>query len=127
MQQLEPGLTAKASLTVSDDDTAITLGSGDVPVLGTPRLLALCEAATVAALDGQLSSGLTTVGVQVRLDHVTPSPVGRSVSAEATLDKVSGRKLMFTVSAHDERGLVAAAKVTRVVVDREHFMAKCEP
>ena len=121
-----PGLAATRSLTVSSPDTAREMGSGSVLVLGTPRLLALCEAATVAAVADHLDPGATTVGVQVRLDHVTPSPIGREVSAEATLDKVAGRKLFFTVSAHDERGLIAAGRVTRVVVDEAEFMAKCD-
>ena len=107
-----PGLAAKTSLTVATTDTAAEVGSGSVSVLATPRLLALCEAATV--------------GVQVRLDHVGPSPVGSEVSAEATLEKVAGRKLFFTVSAHDDRGLVAAGKVTRVIVDEAEFMARCQ-
>ena len=123
---LVPGLAASMSLTVSEADTAIEVGSGSVPVLATPRLLALCESATVAAVRDHLEEGHTTVGVQVRLDHVLPSPVGRSVTAEATLDKVAGRKLFFTMSAHDERGLVAAGKVTRVIVDERAFLAKCE-
>lgn len=122
----EPGLVATASLTVESPDTAAEVGSGSVRVLATPRLLALCEKATVQAVADHLEPGLTTVGVQVRLDHVAPSPVGSSVSAEATLEKVAGRKLFFTVSAHDDRGLVAAGKVTRVIVDAAEFMAKCD-
>lgn len=120
-----PGLVATKTLTVSAPDTALEIGSGSVQVLATPRLLALCEEATIEAVAGHLDPGETTVGVQVRLDHVTPSPIGREVSAEATLEKVAGRKLFFTVSAHDERGLVAAGKVTRVIVNEAEFMAKC--
>ena len=122
----ESGLVATRSLTVSDADTASAVGSGSVLVLATPRLLALCEEATVAAVIDHLDPGMTTVGIQVRLDHVAASPVGRLVTAEATLEKVAGRKLFFTVSAHDDRGLVAAGKVTRVIVDEASFMAKCE-
>ncbi|MCP3992788.1 MAG: thioesterase [Actinomycetia bacterium] len=121
-----PGLVATTSLTVSGPDTAREIGSGSVLVLATPRLLALCEEATIRAVANHLDPGLTTVGVQVRLDHVGPSPIGSQVSAEATLEKVAGRKLFFTVSAHDDRGLVAAGKVTRVIVDEEEFMAKCD-
>ena len=121
----EPGLTATQSLIVEESDTAAEVGSGSVAVLATPRLLALCEGATVAAVADHLAEGTTTVGVQVRLDHIAASPVGRRVAAEATLEKVAGRKLFFTVSAHDDRGLVAAAKVTRVIVDEAAFMAKC--
>ncbi len=121
-----PGLAATTSLTVSIPDTAREVGSGSVLVLATPRLLALCEEATVRAVASHLDPGMTTVGVQVRLDHVGPSPIGSQVSAEATLEKVAGRKLFFTVSAHDDRGLVAAGKVTRVIVNEEEFMAKCD-
>lgn len=120
----EPGLAATATLTVAPADTAAELKSGSVAVLGTPRVLALCEEATVAAVADHLDEGTTTVGVQVRLDHIAASPIGREVSAEATLEKVAGRKLFFTVSARDDRGLVAAAKVTRVIVDEAAFMAK---
>jgi predicted thioesterase len=122
---LEAGSAATVTLTVSDADTALALRSGSVPVLATPRLLALCEQATVAAIDGELEPGRTSVGVQVMLDHVTPSPVGRQVTAEATLERVAGRKLFFTVSARDDRGLVAAGRVIRVVVDEAQFLAKC--
>ena len=122
----EPGLTATTRLTVAPSDTALAVGSGSVPVLATPRLIALCEEATVEAVASHLDPGATTVGVQVRLDHVMPSPVGRKVSAEAMLEKVAGRKLSFTVSAHDDRGLIAAGKVTRVIVDEAEFMAKCD-
>jgi predicted thioesterase len=124
MQQLTAGLTAKVQLTVSDADTAQALGSGDVPVLGTPRIVALCEQAAIAALAGALNGGDTTVGMRVQLDHLAPTAVGQSVSAEATLEKVQGRRLTFTVSVSDSRGLVAAGRVTRVVVDRERFMEK---
>lgn len=120
-----PGLTATLSLIVTTADTAPAIGSGSIPVLATPRLLALCEEATVAAVNAHLDEGLTTVGLQVRLDHIAPSPIGRKVSAEATLEKVAGKKLSFTIGAHDDRGLVAAAKVTRVIVDEKEFMAKC--
>jgi predicted thioesterase len=121
---VRPGLTGHIELTVEETDTAPSLGSGDVPVLGTPRIVALCEQAAIAALSGVLNGGDTTVGMRVQLDHLAPTAVGQSVSAEATLEKVQGRRLTFTVSVSDSRGLVAAGRVTRVVVDRERFMEK---
>lgn len=121
---MEQGLTGDAKLVVEDTDTAVAFGSGDVAVLATPRVIALCEEATVQALVGRLPEGLTTVGVRVRLDHVMPSGIGAEVVAEAKLEKIEGRKLSFTVSAHEGRCLVAAGKVTRVVVDIEQFLAK---
>ena len=95
---LQTGLSASVEIVVSDDDTAIALGSGDVPVLATPRLVALCEQAAVAALDGQLEAGSTSVGMRVQVDHLMPTSVGAPVTAEATLEKISGR-------AYDEERL----------------------
>ena len=97
---------------------------GDVAVLGTPRVVALAEEAAVAAIAGELKPEETSVGMRVQLDHLAPSAVGAEVRAEATLEKVEGRRLTFTVSVNDERGLVAAGKVTRVIVDPERFLDK---
>jgi predicted thioesterase len=121
----KPGLVGTAKLTVRDADTAIALRSGEVAVLGTPRVVALAEEATVAALDGMLAAGETSVGMRVQLDHLSPSSVGSHVVAEAMLEVVEGRRLIFKVSVEDERGLIAAGKVTRVVVDVERFLDKC--
>jgi fluoroacetyl-CoA thioesterase len=121
---LEPGLSAEVELTVGEEDTAVALRSGDVPVLATPRIVALCEEATVAAVADRLADGQTSVGHTVQLDHVVPTGVGGRVRAEATLSKVSGRKLTFTVSVSDGRGLVAAGKIARVVVDTDRFLEK---
>jgi len=121
---VEPGLTAEVELVVGEADTAVALRSGEVPVLGTPRVVALCEEASVAALVGQLEPGATTVGHTVQLDHVAPTRVGTAVRAEATLLKVNGRRLTFSVAVTDARGLVAAGKVTRVIVDADRFMEK---
>jgi len=121
---LEPGLRAEVDLTVTEDDTAIALGSGDVPVLGTPRVIALCEQATVAALAGSLDAGATSVGIRVQVDHLAPTAVGVVVTAEAVTEKVEGKRITFTVSVHDPRGLIAAGKVTRVIVDRDRFLEK---
>jgi fluoroacetyl-CoA thioesterase len=123
---LQTGLSASVEIVVSDDDTAIALGSGDVPVLATPRLVALCEQAAVAALEGQIEPGSTSVGMRVQVDHLMPTAIGSPVTAEATLEKVSGRRLTFTVSASDHRGLIAAGRVTRVIVDVERFLEKAQ-
>ncbi len=121
---LEPGLTARVGLTVTDADTAQTLGSGDVPVLGTPRVLALVEAATVRATARHLPSGSTTVGTRVDLEHLAATPVGRAVTAEATLSTVDGRRLVFAVTLHDGDRLAARGTVERALVDRSRFLAK---
>jgi len=121
---LEPGLTAEVMLAVTDDDTAIALGSGEVPVLATPRVVALVEEAAIKALEARLDHNQTSVGMRVQLDHLAPTAVGHKVRAEATLREVEGRRLVFAVSVRDERGLVAAGKVTRVIVDIDRFMDK---
>jgi len=119
---LEPGLVGRATLTVADGDTAIAMGSGDVPVLATPRLVALCEQAACSAVEGRLEAGLTTVGMRIQFDHMAPTVVGGVVSAEATLERAEGRRLTFTVSASDRGGLVGAGKMTRAVVEKERFL-----
>jgi predicted thioesterase len=121
---VKPGLSAMVEMTVTEADTALAFRSGSVPVLATPRVIALCEEASVAALDGLLGEGETSVGMRVQLDHVQPTAIGNAVTAEATLEKVEGRRLTFTVHAHDGRGLIAAGRVTRVVVDVERFLDK---
>ena len=121
---VRPGLSATVDLIVTDADTALAMRSGEVPVLTTPRVLALVEEATVRALDGHLDDGSSSVGMRVQVEHISPTPIGGTVRAEANLEKVTGRRLVFHVSARDERGLVAAGKVTRVVVDVDRFMEK---
>jgi len=122
---LSAGLKGEARLVVGDADTARALGSGSVDVLGTPRLVALLEEATMDAVEGHLDSGFTTVGMRVQVDHLQPTPVGAEVFAEAYLDRIEGRRITFTVTASDSGGLVAAGKVTRVMVDVNRFMSKC--
>lgn len=119
------GLKGEARLVVTEADTALALGSGDVNALGTPRLLALFEQATVEALSGILGEHQTSVGMRVQIDHLQPTPVGAEVTAEAQLDKIEGRRMTFNVTASDSGGLVAAGKVTRVTVDLDKFMSKC--
>lgn len=120
----ETGLTATATVDVGESDTAVAHRSGTVHVLSTPRLVALCEEAAVAALNGHVVDGSTTVGLSVQLDHLRPVPVGATVTARAQLDRIEGRRLVFTVSAKDDRGLVAAGRITRVIVDVDRFMER---
>ncbi|HEV7525461.1 MAG TPA: hotdog domain-containing protein [Acidimicrobiia bacterium] len=120
------GLTASITLKVEEGDTALAIGSGDVPVLATPRLVTLVEKASVAALGTQLGPDKTSVGYEVQLAHLSPTPVGSEVTAEATLESVEGRRLTFRVSVTDARGLVAAGRITRVVVVRDRFIERAQ-
>ena len=95
------GLSASVEFVVTEADTAITMRSGSVPVLATPILIARGEEAAVAAVEGYLRPNETTVGAKVRVDHLAPTAVGHTVRVEATVEKISGRRITFTVSAHD--------------------------
>ena len=124
MSSENPSGRARLTFTVTADDTATALGSGDVPVLATPRLLAWCEAATCAAVD-PLADGSTSVGTSVALEHLLASPVGAVVAVEATLVEADGRARRLAVSATDERGrLIGRGEVSRVVVDRRRFVER---
>ena len=130
------------SAVVADADTAISAGSGDVPVLATPRLLALAEAAAVAAIAPHLPPGMTSVGTSASLEHRRASPVGAEVVVEAELTEVDGRRLMFSFIAREsgrqpggagagcagagdgEDLVVGAGTVERVLVDRAAFLAR---
>lgn len=118
-------MRGSATLVVEQTDTATALKSGDVDVLGTPRLIALCEEATMTALAGAIDASHSSIGMRIRVDHLQPTPVGASVTADAVLDKIDGRRLTFTVSVSDSGGLVAAGKITRAIVDRSTFLDKC--
>ncbi|MBM3670773.1 MAG: thioesterase [Actinobacteria bacterium] len=118
------GLSAVAHMEVTESDTATALGTGDVPVLATPRVVNLAEEATVQAVANDLDDDSATVGYRVQLDHLAPTAVGGQVHAEAILESVEGRRLTFRVSVSDGRGLVAAGRITRVVVERDRFLDK---
>lgn len=125
---MELGASATLTFTVSEADTASAVGSGDLPVLGTPRLLAWAEAATCAAIADALEAHRTSVGTRVELDHVAASPVGAEVTVTGSVKYADGRLLRFDVVAeHDVDGTtktVAHGEVTRVVVDRDRFLAR---
>jgi predicted thioesterase len=114
----------RVELTVSRADTAAAVGSGDVPVLATPRVVALCEEAACAAVADQLAAGQTSVGTWISLEHLAPTPVGGRVVAEAVLAASDGRRFEFElkVTAGDE--LVARGQHRRQVVDRQRFLAR---
>ena len=132
--ELAPGLLAELRVVVSEADTAIAAGSGDVPVLATPRLLALAEAASVAAIEPQLGAEMTSVGTAASLEHRRASPVGAEIVVEAELTEVAGRRLVFSfIVRHspsepgaeaEEDLVVGAGTLERVVVDREKFLAR---
>jgi len=150
MPGLAAGLRATVRAVVTSADTAEAMGSGNLPVLATPRLLALAEAATVAAVAPQLADGLTTVGTAVSLEHRKASPLGAEIVVEAELTEVDGRRLVFgfiarpagadaedtdaagtdaggtDVDGTDADVVVGAGTVERVVVDGARFLARAQ-
>ncbi len=123
MPQPEP---ATLTFVVGDDDTALAVGSGTLPVLGTPRLLAWLEAATCTCLEPVVPDGSTSVGTRVQVEHLAASPVGAEVEVSASSAYVDGRLHRLTVSARDTGTgkVLAAGEITRVVVDAERFLSR---
>lgn len=122
-------LTATLRFTVGDDDTAIAVGSGSLPVLGTPRLLAWLEAATCAALEPTLPAGSTSVGTRVVVEHLGASATGQQVEVSASSAYVDGRLHRFSVAARHVDGdalgkVVGSGEITRVVVDAARFVER---
>ena len=124
-------MEATLAFTVTDADTAAAVGSGSIPVLGTPRLLAWCEAATCAAIDPTLDAGSTSVGTRISLEHLAASPVGQQIEVTASATHVDGRLHRFTVGARHVAAkdgqagkVVGTGEITRVVVDSEKFLSR---
>lgn len=118
---IDVGLFGVISATVTDSDTAVAFGSGDVAVLATPRVVALCEAAAVAALAGSLPTGSTSVGTSFSIDHVAASGVRATVEARATVSHIDGKRITFDVGLTDGTIVAATGTHTRVIVNRNRF------
>lgn len=118
------GAIGLSRMTVRHGDTAIALGSGDVPVLGTPQVIALAENATTVAIAEFLDQSETTVGVKIECDHVATSSIGDEVVATARVLESDGKRIVFEVECHSGTRLIAKVKIVRVLVDRVSFIAK---
>ena len=121
---LKEGLTHTSQLTVTEAFTAIAMGSGDLPVLATPAMMALMENAAMLAVAPHLPEGSTTVGGHISASHIKPTPVGETVTATATVVKVDGKKIEFEVKAHWGDILLGEGTHLRFIVDREKFMSR---
>jgi len=118
------GLSHTSTTEVTHSLTAIELGSGDLPVLATPAMIALMENAAMLTVATLLPEGSTTVGSLVNVSHLKASPIKCAIKAIATLTEIEGRKLTFSVRAEDETGLIGEGSHIRYIVDRNKFMAK---
>lgn len=122
---IEPGAQTREQRIVTDSDTAISVGTGDVPVLSTSQLLAWCEQASFALLAPCVPEGSTSVAMRVQLDHIRAASAGCVVTTLATLERVEGRRYVCVVSALDDQNQeLASGRVVRVLVDVEPFLAK---
>lgn len=126
LDNLQPGITGRESTVVVVGNTALEVGSGSVPVFATPMLVALMESAAVRAVEGKLAPGQTTVGTRVEIWHTAATPLGMTVTAEAQLEEIDGRKLVFRVSASDPAGPVGHGYHERFIIDQARFLAKSE-
>lgn len=124
MIMIETGLTYTATTKVTQEKSALAMGSGNLMVFATPALVALMENAAMIAVAPSLPEGSTTVGGAISIQHTRPSGMGQEVSATARLVAVDGRKLSFELVAHDSLGLIGEGTHVRFIVDAERFMAK---
>ncbi|WP_291564766.1 thioesterase family protein [Bacteroides sp.] len=121
---MEKGLKHISTTTVTTANTALTMGSGDMEVFATPAMVALMENAAMKAVAPHLPEGSTTVGAMMQTSHIKPSAPGETVTAEAVLQEVDGRKLTFRVTASDSEGTIGEGIHIRYIVDRERFLSR---
>jgi len=121
---LTPGLRGEAKIVVKEEDTAQHLGSGNVAVLATPRMIALMEKASVKAVDHLLPPGQATVGSEIRVRHLAATPQGMEITVFSELVEVEGRRLTFKVEAFDEREKVGEGTHIRFIIDLDRFREK---
>lgn len=123
---LQTGKTFTSHTIVTEDMTARAVGSGKLPVLATPMLIALMENAAMQCIEEQLEAGQTTVGINIQVSHKRPTPIGQHIEATAILTDISGNKLIFNVTAHDKKELIAEGIHERYIVDSNRFMNKMQ-
>lgn len=121
---LQEGLRHTSQLTVDETVTAIAMGSGDMPVLATPVMMALMENAAMLAVADHLPEGSTTVGGHISSFHLKPSKLGDTITATAIVTRVDGKKIEFKVEAHCGDTLLGEGTHLRFIVDKEKFMSR---
>ena len=124
MEKLVAGLSASSTTIVNVENTAASMGSGDLPVFATPAMVALMEQAAMQSVSKELPDEATTVGAEMNVSHIKPSGIGARITATAVLTAVEGRKLTFQVGARDDAGMIGEGTHVRYVVDRVRFLSK---
>jgi predicted thioesterase len=123
---LKEGVTSTKKIQVTENDTAKKMGSGDLNVFATPAMIALIENTCKSCVDLHLPSGYTTVGIEINIKHLKPSPVGAKVKCEAVLQKIDRKKLAFKVETWDDKGKIGEGSHVRYIVNSENFMKKVQ-
>lgn len=122
--EIEIGRKGQANTTVEREDTAQSVGSGDLLVYATPCMAALMEGAACEAIAGVLEEGKTSVGTELSISHLSATPVGMEIRAEAEVTAVEGNTITFQVSAYDEAGKIGEGSHKRVIVSERRFLEK---
>lgn len=120
--QIEVGMKGEASTLVEREDTAFEVGSGSLLVYATPCMVALMEGAACEAIEEALSEGQTTVGTELNIRHISATPVGLEVRAEAEVTAVEGKAITFKVTAYDEAGVIGEGEHKRFIVNSQKFL-----
>lgn len=123
---LKVGMKGYAETVVSMENTAKKMGSGTLNVFATPAMVALMEEASWKCVTAELEPGMGTVGTSMQIKHVAATPLGMKVTAECELLEVDGRRLVFSVQASDEAGVIGNGTHERFIVAEEKFLAKTE-
>lgn len=121
---LETGIKGTKTVTVNEDNTAKTMGSGTLDVFATPALIALMEETCWRSVADKLDEGCGTVGTRLEVSHTAPTPLGMEVTCESTLTEVDGRRLVFEVTVRDAKGVVGEGRHERFVIQNDKFQAK---
>ena len=124
--KIVPGKMAASSTLVSESNTAKAVWSGSLEVFATPMMIALMECAACECLSDCMEEGQTSVGSSISVEHTKASPIGAEITATATIESVSGRRIEFVVTARDNSGEIGKGAHTRYIVDAERFMKKAE-
>lgn len=109
---------------VTENDTALKMGSGDLEVYATPSMIALMENTAKSLVIDELPIGYTTVGIEINVKHIKASPTGANIKCTAVLIKVDGKKLFFDVEANDDQGIIGNGSHVRYVVNSDEFMKR---
>jgi predicted thioesterase len=121
---LQTGILGKASVSVNDKNTAAAMKSGLLPVFATPMMVALMEDAAMQSVQPYLLEGQSTVGTLVNVKHLSATPEGMTVTAQSELIEIDSRRLVFSVSAHDDAGLIGEGTHERFIIDAARFTQK---